>query len=62
MMDYCISSFKKKHGGIDLTSDKKAMSRIRRACETAKRTLSTQTNAQIEVNGITYKWGDIFPC
>ena len=49
MMDYCISNFKKKNNGLDLTSDKKAMARIRRACETAKRTLSTQTNAQIEV-------------
>ena len=49
LMDFCISQFKKKHAGMDLSSDKKAISRIRRACETAKRTLSTQTSAQIEV-------------
>ena len=49
MMDYCISTFKKKHGMMDLTKDPKAVARIRRACETAKRTLSTQKSAQIEV-------------
>ena len=34
---------------MDVSNDKKAMARIRRACEVAKRTLSTQTSAQIEV-------------
>ena len=48
MMDYCISQFKKKHGE-DLSGNSKAISRIRRQCEIAKRTLSTQTTAQIEV-------------
>ena len=51
MMDQCISHFKKKHG-LDLSGDKKAIARIRRQCETAKRTLSTQTNAQIEIEAI----------
>jgi heat shock 70kDa protein 1/2/6/8 len=49
MMDFCISQFKKKNNGADITNDKKAVARVRRACETAKRTLSTQTTAQIEV-------------
>jgi molecular chaperone DnaK (HSP70) len=48
MMDYCIAQFKKKHN-MDPTNDPKAIARIRRACETAKRTLSTQKSAQIEV-------------
>lgn len=48
MMDYCIGQFKKKHG-IDLSGDKRAIARIRRQCEVAKRTLSTQKTAQIEV-------------
>ncbi len=48
MMDYCIAQFKKKHN-FDLSGDKKAIARIRRACETAKRTLSTQKTATIEV-------------
>jgi len=52
LMDHCIAQFKKKHSGMDLSGDKKAMARIRRACETAKRTLSTQTSAQIEIESI----------
>ena len=48
MMDYCIAQFKKKYNH-DLSGDKKAIARIRRQCEIAKRTLSTQTSAQIEV-------------
>ena len=48
MMDYCIAQFKKKNN-FDLSGDKKAIARIRRACETAKRTLSTQKTATIEV-------------
>ena len=48
MMDYCIAQFKKQHS-VDLSADKKAIAKIRRACETAKRTLSTQKNTQIEV-------------
>jgi len=51
MMDYCIAQFKKKHG-VDLTGNMKAISRIRRQCENAKRTLSTQTTATIEVEAI----------
>ena len=48
MMDHCIQQFKKMHGQ-DLSGDKKAIARIRRACETVKRTLSTQKSTQIEV-------------
>ena len=49
MMDHCLATFKKKHG-VDLSKDKKAIARIRRQCEIAKRTLSTQNTAQIEVS------------
>jgi molecular chaperone DnaK (HSP70) len=49
LMDYCLTQFKKKHNR-DISSDKKAIARIRRQCEIAKRTLSTQTAAQIEVS------------
>jgi len=51
MMDYCISQFKKKHS-LDLTKDNKAIARLRRQCEAAKRTLSTQKSAQIEIESI----------
>lgn len=49
MMDYCIEQFKKKHS-LDISKDNKAIARLRRQCEVAKRTLSTQKSAQIEVN------------
>ena len=48
MMDHCIAMFQRTKG-VDVKGDKKAIMRIRRACESAKRTLSSQTNAQIEV-------------
>eukprot|EP01038_Epipyxis_sp_PR26KG_P009233 gene9233-12447_t len=51
MMDYCISQFKKKHNQ-DPSNDIKAIARIRRACESAKRTLSTQKSAQIEIESL----------
>lgn len=51
MMDHCISTFKKKHG-VDVSSDNKAIARIRRQCEMAKRTLSTQMSAQIEIESL----------
>ena len=50
LMDFCIQQFKKKNN-LDLTSDNKAIARLRRQCEIAKRTLSTQTSTQIEVGG-----------
>jgi molecular chaperone DnaK (HSP70) len=48
MMDHCMSVFKRKHQA-DVSNDKKAIARIRRQCELAKRTLSVQKSAQIEV-------------
>jgi L1 cell adhesion molecule like protein len=48
LMDYCIQQFKRKHNK-DISSDVKAIARVRRACENAKRTLSVQKSAQIEV-------------
>lgn len=49
MVDYCIAQFKKMHN-IDISKDIKAIARLRRQCENAKRTLSVQTSAQIEVS------------
>jgi molecular chaperone DnaK (HSP70) len=48
LMDFCIAQFKRQHK-VDISGDKKAIARIRRQCENAKRTLSVQTTAQIEV-------------
>jgi molecular chaperone DnaK (HSP70) len=48
LMDHCIAQFKKRHS-LDMSNDKRAIARLRKQCETAKRALSTQTSAQIEV-------------
>jgi heat shock protein 1/8 len=48
LMDYCIAQFRKKHS-MDISKDVKAIAKIRRQCEIAKRTLSTQKATQIEV-------------
>ena len=49
LMDYCLAQFKKKHQ-IDVSKDKKCVSRLRKQCEIAKRTLSTQKSTSIEVS------------
>lgn len=49
MMDHCIAQFKRKNNGADISKDSKAISRLRRQCEIAKRTLSTQKTAQIDI-------------
>jgi len=37
---------------IDITGDKRAMQRLRRACENVKRSLSTQTSATVELEAL----------
>ena len=50
-VDYCVAEFKKKTK-IDLSSNAKALRRLRTSCERAKRTLSSATQAQIEVDSL----------
>ena len=52
LMEYCISQFKRQ-SGIDITGDKRAVSRLRKQCEMAKRTLSTQTSATIDCEALS---------
>ncbi|CAM9735575.1 unnamed protein product, partial [Ectocarpus fasciculatus] len=51
MMDHCTAQFKRMHK-IDISGDAKAIARLRRQCESAKRTLSVQNSAQIEVESL----------
>jgi len=46
-----MNQFKRK-SGIDITGDKRAMQRLRKQCENAKRTLSTQTSATIDCEAL----------
>lgn len=50
MVDYLIDEFKKKHRK-DPSENKRAIRRLRTACERAKRQLSSSTQAYIEVDG-----------
>ena len=50
LVDYFANEFKRKNGGKDLRQSPRAIRRLRTACERAKRTLSSSTQASIEVD------------
>ena len=51
MMEYFCKEFQKKHNK-DLTTSDRALRRLRSACERAKRTLSSSTNANVEIDAL----------
>lgn len=51
MVNHFVLEFKRKHKK-DLTSNKRALRRLRTACERAKRTLSSSTQASIEIDSL----------
>lgn len=51
LMEYFIAQFKRK-SQIDISKDKRALQRLRKQCENAKRTLSTQTSATIDCEAL----------
>ncbi len=51
IVDYVVEEFKKKNK-VDLSTNKKALRRIRTAAEKTKRALSSQTQSPIEVDSI----------
>merc|ERR1712232_1199023 len=52
LMDYFIAQFKRK-SGIDISGEKRALQRLRKQCEQAKRTLSTQNVASVECDALS---------
>jgi heat shock protein 1/8 len=52
MVKYFCKEFKRKHRGKDLSCDPRSMRRLRSACERAKRTLSSATQAFIEIDAL----------
>merc|ERR1719408_671876 len=52
MMQHFIKEFKRKHRGKDITSNARALRRLRSACERAKRTLSAAPQAFIEIDSL----------
>merc|ERR1712150_133462 len=51
MVDHFVNEFKRKHKK-DLTTNKRAVRRLRTACERAKRTLSASAQANIEIDSL----------
>merc|ERR1719282_2258233 len=51
MVDHFVQEFKRKHKK-DLASNKRALRRLRTACERAKRTLSSSAQASIEIDSL----------
>jgi len=51
LVDHFKSEFRKKHKK-DLSNNKRSVRRLRTACERAKRTLSSQTNASLEIDSL----------
>merc|ERR1711902_462400 len=51
MVDHFVLEFKRKHKK-DLTGNKRALRRLRTACERAKRTLSASAQANIEIDSL----------
>lgn len=51
VMDYMMKLFKRKYSK-DLSKDKRALAKLRRECEKAKRALSSQTQVRIEIESL----------
>lgn len=58
MVSHFVEEFKRKHKK-DLSSNKRALRRLRTACERAKRTLSSSTQASIEIDSL-YEGTDFY--
>merc|ERR1711878_38695 len=51
MVDYFLTDFKRRHRK-DMSKNQRALRRLRTACERAKRTLSSSTQAHIEIDSL----------
>merc|ERR1712196_394895 len=52
IVDFCRQDFKRKNRGKDLAGNQRALRRLRTQCERAKRTLSSSTQATIEIDSL----------
>jgi len=52
IVDFCMQDFKRKNRGKDLVGNQRALRRLRTQCERAKRTLSSSTQATIEIDSL----------
>lgn len=51
MVKYCVDDFKKKHK-LDCSKSKRALNRLKKQCEIAKKTLSSSTEASIQIDSL----------
>jgi L1 cell adhesion molecule like protein len=52
MVDWCVQEFERKNRGATVKDNARALRRLRTACERAKRTLSTSTQANVEIDAL----------
>eukprot|EP00419_Tripos_fusus_P035802 CAMPEP_0172777220 /NCGR_PEP_ID=MMETSP1074-20121228/201282_1 /TAXON_ID=2916 /ORGANISM="Ceratium fusus, Strain PA161109" /LENGTH=732 /DNA_ID=CAMNT_0013614133 /DNA_START=63 /DNA_END=2263 /DNA_ORIENTATION=+ len=52
IVDFCLQDFKRKNRGKDMAGNHRAIRRLRTQCERAKRTLSSSTQATIEIDSL----------
>merc|ERR1712137_1019359 len=52
IVDFCMQDFKRKNRGKDPAGNQRALRRLRTQCERAKRTLSSSTQATIEIDSL----------
>jgi len=52
IVEFCLQDFKRKNRGKDMTGNHRAIRRLRTQCERAKRTLSSSTQATIEIDSL----------
>jgi len=52
IVDFCLQDFKRKNRGKDVSGNHRAIRRLRTQCERAKRTLSSSTQATIEIDSL----------
>ncbi len=52
VVDWCIQEFERKNRGTSIKDNARAIRRLRTACERAKHTLSSSTQANIEVDAL----------
>ncbi|KAK4984213.1 Hsp70 chaperone [Elasticomyces elasticus] len=52
LVNHFVNEFKRKHKNKDLTSNARALRRLRTACERAKRTLSSSAQTSIEIDSL----------
>lgn len=52
LLEHCIKEFERKNRGKDVRSNQRALRRLQAECDTAKKTLSSSTQATIEVDSL----------